>query len=74
MRVLVGDKNPISNILKCINQAIIAPAVMKMKIELLNCIDYKDGKSKWDIDIHLNEKVKIVHKKVKTMFPYQNIN
>lgn len=64
LRALIGDKNPVSNVLKCINQAIIAPAVMQLKIKLLNSINYKDGRNKWEVDIYLNDKVKIVHKKV----------
>ena len=65
---LIGDKNPISNILKCINQAIIAPVAVKLKFAVMNHINYKDGRNRWFIDINLGDSVKIVHKKVYITF------
>lgn len=63
---LIGENNPVSNILKSLNQAIIAPAIMKLKIGLMEKkLNYKDSRNKWEIEIHLNEdNVIIKHKKV----------
>lgn len=68
---LIGENNPVSNILKSLNQAIIAPAIMKLKITLMQKeLNYKDSRNKWEIEIHLNDDdVTIKHKKFEKSIP-----
>lgn len=67
---LVGEDNPVSNILKSLNQAIIAPAMMRLKVKLMEKLNYKDARNKWKVEIHLSENgILIIHKKVEQSIP-----
>lgn len=50
----VGDDNPVAVVLKLINQAIVAPAVLRMKSHLLNTIMYKDCRNHWDVHVEIS--------------------
>jgi hypothetical protein len=50
---VIGENNAVSVILKCINQAMVAPAVLRMKSHLMNRVGYKDCRNQWDVDVNI---------------------
>lgn len=63
---IIEPYNEISSILKCCNQAIVAPSIISLKMGLIGKINYKDHKNFWDLQIKFLETggVIIIHTKV----------
>jgi len=69
---VVGEGSGVIGIVKCINQAIVVPAVMALRIMFLkHKVNYKDCRGCWDIDITIKhgEKVIVTHKKWEETIP-----
>jgi hypothetical protein len=48
---LVQECNPVATILKCINQGMLAPAVMKIKLFSAGKFNYKDCRNEWNVEV-----------------------
>jgi len=61
------DNARITSIIKCINQGIVAPAVMAMRMQLAGKLNYKDCRGEWNIAIHFQkgDGVHVAHIKVR---------
>lgn len=63
---VVGNDTPVSAILKCINQGIVAPAIMALRIGLMGKINYKDCGNHWDIEVRIGPSTAcVIHQKVR---------
>jgi len=70
LRDVIPETSAIAGVLKCINQAIAAPAAMILRLKLMpRGLNFKDGRF-WDCDVHFfDEKVLVTHSKCEESFP-----
>lgn len=67
LEVVVLNDSAVSGVLKCINQGIVAPAIMALRIGLMGKMNYKDCGNNWDITVQLNTNAFVVaHQKVRS--------
>lgn len=62
----IPEGSRISNVLKCINQGVVAPAVMSLRLQTAGKINFKDCRGEWNIVIRFQkgDGVHISHLKV----------
>lgn len=68
--VVVGNDTPVSAILKCINQGLVAPAIMALRIGLMGKLNYKDCGNNWDVEVRVNiASAVVIHQKREQLIP-----
>lgn len=56
---------PVAAVLKCMNQGLVAPAIMALRISLMGKVTYKDCGPNWDVEVRTNTaSVIVIHQKV----------
>ena len=59
----MGENNRVMGVLKCCNQSVLAPAVLRLKSSIGSAFPYKDIRGGWRIFVHINtDQVVIQHR------------
>jgi len=68
---VVGEEAGLTGVVKCINQVVVVPAVMALRMHFMkNKINYKDCRGQWNVNISIeSEKIVITHMKWEETVP-----
>lgn len=48
---ILSENSPFLRILKCINQEVMAPPVLRMKLEVHRLLQYRDVRGQWTVAV-----------------------